>query len=206
MSASTANTTPIFPSKIANAMAKFTIADGLVDKVIDVAGPDGMRIDSIIAVSTDPSPTTFYLYLDDGTELTGLTGNTTSASNTIGMTNTTGITINMTVHGAGIPGSAVVTAIVPGTSITISANASVTAASVPLTFVDAYKLGEFTAPALCGTVGAVKAYSVLNKLDFPWLPKTLSLYIAAGYRLRASAEIALTSGAVVSFITQGGEY
>jgi hypothetical protein len=69
---------------------------------------------------------------------TGLTGTTTVASATVDMADTTGVVVGMTVAGTGIPVGATVTAIVPATSITISAPATAAGAAEALTFAVAY--------------------------------------------------------------------
>jgi hypothetical protein len=72
---------------------------------------------------------------------TGITGTTASSSPTItALSSTTGILVGMAVSGTGVPTGATVISIVPGTSITLSANATASGTTVALTFSLAYTL------------------------------------------------------------------
>ncbi len=71
---------------------------------------------------------------------TGLTGTTTSGSNSVtAISSTTAITVGMTVSGTGIPAGTTVVAKGSGT-ITLSQNATASGTAVPLTFGVAYTL------------------------------------------------------------------
>ena len=74
---------------------------------------------------------------DAGRDVTvsGASGNTTKGSNAVtGLLGTSGLSVGETVTGPGIPAGTTVATIVSSTSITLSGNATATAANVPLTF------------------------------------------------------------------------
>lgn len=63
-----------------------------------------------------------------------ITGNTTSGSNVLsGVNNAKSAAVGMSITGSGIPAGTTITAVVPGTSITMSANATATATGITTT-------------------------------------------------------------------------
>lgn len=69
-----------------------------------------------------------------------------------------------------------------------------------------FYLGKVTIPDGSGFNGTVKAVSLLNQSDFPFLGDDLSYFLENGHSLRVAVESALTTAKVLNLVAICGDY
>lgn len=67
-------------------------------------------------------------------------------------------------------------------------------------------VGEVSVPVGAGTDGATLSVKVLAASVLPWLDSSGSLFLKAGWTLKAAAKVAVTSGKTIAFVAFSGDY